>query len=451
MSLFYQANGIIKDNRIREHFLGGFLAGAISGGLSKHPEKNLEKNTKIQTAIQNTSNINREMIVNAINNINNQVANEVAQKNSAEISNSLIAENKINFEQSTVAGDFNVVGNTLSNQAEARTLGNIKQESDSKIKTDITTEITKKITNQIPDDQAVADRSSKRLAAQAMRNVQASLAQLNANSPVSQAASQGSDLVSGIMNTFLPGSKENVNIKENNEINQSLKEVFNLDDTFKVNDENNISNEISNIVDQANYANCKSSLLAQNEMTFRNLDVGGSVNISNNKLLNIANSYLECVIDQDISSQITTKIVSKIESNIEKLVGEIAEKSPDKLPLFINAADAATKTLIDSAYPEGNYPSNIELNEEPEEDNQEETAPSTPSTTAPSTPSTPAPSTPAPSTPSTPATNVEKSFLEENIIYIIVGIVIFFLFLILIILLSSGGNSRRRYDYYDDY
>ncbi|ADO67122.1 hypothetical protein crov089 [Cafeteria roenbergensis virus] len=353
MSLIYHANGTIVDKRIKEHFLG-FLAGAVAGGLNKKSSTNIKNNTKINKAIENISNINREMIVDAINNINNKVSNQVAQKNTVDISNSMIAENKINFEQSSITGDFNVSGNTLSNDVILQTYSNVKQKTDNTIKTDISTEITKTIKNNIPND----NTPNSKLANKPMKELNDYLTQLKSTSQVPSNIT-GTDLVSNLANIFLPKPSTDTNITVNNELNESTKQILNLDDSFKVNDENNISNEISNIVDQANYSSCRTSVLAQNEMNFRNLDIGGSATISNNVLKNVASSYLDCVIDQDISNEISTKIVTKLESTIEKLVSAVAEKNPDKIPLLIYAADASINTIIDAAYPDGDYPEEI--------------------------------------------------------------------------------------------
>lgn len=344
---------ILANGRTVETFLdeiGGFLAGAANAGGEKNISADIK--TKLKNSLEKTSNISREMMIEAVNNLTNNIVNNVSQKNSASLSNMVSQYNIISLTDSTIGGDMNIIGNTSTNTSSTDTTGIINQTQDSNIKTDISTSIIKNITNSLPNAEEQHQASLKKMMDDSIQKLQESLETANYNTI------DPKSLIDGL-NTGIAGTV-NVDIEKSTEIEQNIKDVLNLNEDFKVYDENNLENNISNIIDQNNFASCLASTVQRNEINLRNLDITGNVNIKDNIQKNIAKSLMTCVIDQTITNEISNKIVTQIESNISRMFDAVADQAPENLPLLVDMYDAANKSIVTSSeYNEEEIPEKI--------------------------------------------------------------------------------------------
>lgn len=323
--MFYSANG-----KIIEHI----------GDISSD-------DLKVKTDIQNKQNISRDTLIKASTKITNNVSNQVAQSNQASINNNVLASNLIALTNSSIDGDLNIVGTQATSSATAETKAKIDQTVQSNIQNDFKQSISKEITNQLPDAQAEFSETSKKLTDQAMAKVNKL-----AKSTDKSEADKNRELVKAIMNPL--GSKES---QSNRELQTNIKNTLNLSEDFTFEDQNELENTINNKIDQQNVAGCYSSVSAENRLLLQNLDIGGDVNLKDNKFTAMAKSVMECIIDQELTSDISNKISNIIESRINRLV---EGASDDKKELAKAIGEAVKAGIVDSAYPDPNeYPDEV--------------------------------------------------------------------------------------------
>lgn len=93
---------------------------------------------------------------------------------------------------------------------------------------------------------------------------------------------------------------------------ESLKKTLNLNELFKVNDNDEISNTIKNSVKQDNLTKCASAAAANNEISLHNIKCGKSIAIKNNEQEATSQTLLHCTIKQEIKNEIVTKVTNTL-------------------------------------------------------------------------------------------------------------------------------------------
>ena len=300
--------------------------------------KNFEDNQKI----------NQSMIIKSITKLVNNVSQYVIQNNIstaaavAGASNTLILSN-INCDEVEVSAVFG--GHKPSNQ---EILVKSQQVNISKLSTEISTLIDKTIEKVGATDLAVLQaENTKQLNdfMKAMPGFDPNKAQILSSSCLTR----GGSLISA-------GNKCDVNSLY--ELDASVKQALDLDDSFKINDKDDISNEIKTKIEQANFTSCQANASNVNAIILQNIQCGilsavnqaarqakaaetgkpvkkNNFNPIENQQDAISKLFMTCVFNQENVTEIATKITNSISKKYNQIYDAVQKKAAIKGPEWL--------------------------------------------------------------------------------------------------------------------
>jgi hypothetical protein len=273
------------------------LVGGGGGNKTK-----IKENVNINKRVDLKNNIDRSMNVESTQKILNDVISEVAQKNSSDIQNSVAASNTINL-MGIECDVLNFSGSNQSSYGGSSTTTNIIQESVNKISNSVENEITKKIENNLPNNIDDIQKKENEMIKQFM-DVMPGYDPDKATKIAGKVGKKGL------------GNKTKVNLNYN--LDNELKKELNLNESFSIEDHDEVSTTIKNSVNQENLARCSSTASASNIINLVDIKCK-TANITDNKQQAYAESILTCTINQNLINELSTSIVNKIDKNFSRM------------------------------------------------------------------------------------------------------------------------------------
>ena len=383
----------------------------ISGGN----DVNIKDSTKITKNFENNQKINRSMTVNSLTKIFNDVANDVIQKNTSTASAAVGASNTIfmsgiNCETVVISG--------IKQTSDASSTVNVQssQQNISKISNDITNEISKTIEKVGQTDLADLEAQNTRKLNQFMSAVPG----YNPNKAL-ELASKCPDKKKSVISVG-----NDCEISSEYQLDASVKSVLDLDESFTINDDDDVNNTIKNKIEQTNFASCQSSATAENAIVIQDIMCqvrsaadsaarearrGGTFIFEDVEQQATARLYMTCIFNQQNVNEIANKIYNNIAKKYNQIYNEVARKAntmgPDGNKYYLKATElvdylaAAGMERIDAAA--GNLPKSTNTTLQ---NNTAPTAPTAP--TSPTSPTSPtAPTAPtAPTSPTSPTSPI---------------------------------------------
>ena len=326
-----------------EPFLG--LGNFVSGG----DKTNIKNKTSINKSFESNQKINRSMAVEAITKLVNNIATDVMQKNSAAAASAASASNVI-WLQNVNCDDVVLSGISQKSQVVSDVQVKIQQQNKSKIANEISNSIDKTI-------EKVGGTDLEALEAENTKAVEDFMKQMPGYEPgkAQEMASQcpkAKDSFISVGNTC--------DVSNEYELNASVRKALDLDESFKIKDEDNVSNDIKNKVEQANFASCEATAAASNAIILSDIQCGamnainkakskdkaeaegtelskskrGRLEISDVEQEAIAKLYMTCVFDQKNVSEISNKIMNKISKKYSQVYDAVKEKAKKKGPEY---------------------------------------------------------------------------------------------------------------------
>lgn len=288
--------GKVNDNNL-EHFLGSI---GIKGGNTT----NLSDSTEINKKMNLKTNIDRSMVVKSTQKLINNVANSVSQKNSTDVMNASAASNSALF-NGIECDTLNITDINQDATAQSGTSAVSFQKSQSNIKQNISNDIKKKISNALPNNIDSIQNKENEMMKQFM------------NATPGLDPNKAKNLLSGVSND---GFGNKTNISTSYKLNADLKKELNLNDSFKVDDNDEVSNTISNAISQKNMAKCAATAMAANNFTLNDVKCKTG-NISKIKQKAASASTLSCAFSQENVNKISTKIMNKLDKTFTRMYG----------------------------------------------------------------------------------------------------------------------------------
>jgi hypothetical protein len=324
-------------SRIIEHLL-------INAGNTT----NISDSVKVKKSFENNQKINRSMTVDSLSKIFNNVATEVIQKNSTSAAAAIGASNTlfisgVKCETVRIAGNRQVSASQLELQVKSQ------QSNTSKVTNEITNTINKTIEKiGATDLAALQAENTKQLNdyMSAMPGYDPNKAQKLASECPS-----GGGLISG-------GNTCNVNTSY--ELDGSVKQALDLDESFKITDNDDVNNEIKNKIEQSNFASCQANASAQNAIiiqdimcTVNNAAVGaeksskrgGEFEFEDNEQTAVAKLFMTCIFDQNSVSEIINKMMNNIAKKYNQIYDAVEKKAQTKGPEYYKKASELVDLL----------------------------------------------------------------------------------------------------------
>ncbi len=337
-------NVINLNKYIKPKVVEGFLA---SGGNST----SIKDSTKVTKNFENNQKINRSMMVESITKLVNNVSSEVVQKNSSTAASAAGASNTL-WLSGVNCDDVVISGVRQGAEAQNQTLVKSSQSNMSKISTEISTSIDKTI-------EKVGGTDLAALQAENTKQLNDFMKEMPGYDP-NKAQKLASKCPSGGGSLISAGNK--CNVSTSYELDASVKQALDLDESFKINDQDDISNDIKTKLEQANFASCQANASASNAIVLQDItcasmsaatkaqksqeaaDKGeklseskrGRLEISDIEQQAVAKLYMTCIFDQQNVSEIANKITNSISKKYNQIYDAVNKKAEGKDPAWLD-------------------------------------------------------------------------------------------------------------------
>jgi hypothetical protein len=280
-------------------------------GHNKVKEHFGSKFTKIKKTFKDNKKINVSTNIESLNKIINNVSNDVAQKNSAQISALAGASNTMLF-TGIDCDTIDISGINQTAVGSVAVSADIQQSNSSTISTTISTTIEETITKASSTDLAALEAPSN-------------------------------DALSELMGSSLPDYNP---AKANYNIDKSVKKYLELDNSFNVKSEQNVSNDIKNKIDQSNFASCQAAASAENQLLIQNVKCN-QMKVKDIEQAAFAKVVLSCALNQSNTNEISTNIMNNISKNYDQIYDAIYDKAA---AMYDNALDDTARKAAEDYY-----------------------------------------------------------------------------------------------------
>ena len=321
--------------KIREDF-------ALVGGGN---ETSISDSTKVTKNFENNQKINRSMMVESITKLMNNVSSDVVQKNSSTAASAAGSSNTL-WLSGVNCDDVVISGVRQGAEATNQTLVKSSQANMSTISNEISTTIDKTIEKVGATDLgALQAENTKQL--NDFMNAMPGYDPNKAQKLASQCPDDSGSLISA-------GNK--CNVSTSYELDATVKQALDLDESFKINDQDDVSNDIKTKLEQANFASCQANASASNQIILQDITCAsmsaatkaqkaaesaekgevlsaskrGRLEISDIEQQAVAKLYMTCIFDQKNVSEISNKIVNKISKKYNQIYDAIEKKGAQK-------------------------------------------------------------------------------------------------------------------------
>jgi hypothetical protein len=273
-------------------------------GLNAGNTTNTTTNNTYKTLTDTTKNIDRSMVIDAVAETLKSVVNNLSSSNQADLQQLIVISNEINVNGANAGGDFNLTNVNMNNKVDLTTKMNSAQSITTKISTELTNNFTENISKQVTDMETIGKSSSVSDAINAVTDLGKEFIGKTAD------VLKGSALISAGNNT---------NTTTITDTENTLKTAFNLNDSFKLNQDKSFSDSVSNILKSDNINSCLTNLSNANEINLDAISAKGNINLDKINLNNEITQVMECAFNQTIVNDLANKFVTNFENLIENM------------------------------------------------------------------------------------------------------------------------------------
>jgi hypothetical protein len=300
--------------------------------------------TTINKNFDNNQKINRSMLVDSVTKLVNNVSSDVIQNNSSTAASAAGASNSL-WLSGVQCDDVTITSISQGAESTNQTLVKSSQTNTSKISNDISTNIDKTI-------EKIGSTDLDKLQAENTKQLNDFMNAMpgydrNKAQKLASRCLRGGSLIS---------AGNSCNVSTSYELDASVRQALELDESFKINDTDNIANDIKTKLNQANFASCQANASASNQIVLQNITCAsmnaasktvqlanaeasgtqlsqhkrGKLEISDIEQQAVTKLYMTCVFDQKNTSEIANKIVNNISKKYNQIYDAVEQKGKDK-------------------------------------------------------------------------------------------------------------------------
>jgi hypothetical protein len=273
----------------------------------------LSDSTKIKDLKEINKNIDQSKVIKGMSKMISDVINEVVSNNSAELMRTIAVSNKL-VVSGAKGASFSFKNITQSVLVETK----VEAEFAQKVTTKIQNEIANKIKDNIDTATKQLDRDSKNINSSESGGTTLG----GMVSTLGDAWGKTMDTVAKVLTISAGNSMEQSTSKD---INQELKETFNLNQNFNYEKNDEAKSAISNVLKTENLAKCAADSKMANEIDLSKIDVTGPIEIENVKQEAIVKDIMKCAFNQEIMNDIASKVINDFDKLIKALIENVNE------------------------------------------------------------------------------------------------------------------------------
>jgi hypothetical protein len=317
------ADTIYLQSQIKDNIIENF--GQAFGNKTK-----LSSTKRITDITELNKNINQSKVIAGASSIISSAITNAINQNTSDLLRSIAISNKLNV-NGAIGTSFTFTNIKQSSNTQQDTNVNFIQEVTNKVINDIATKINENI-----------DSASNQLS----NNVKKILGDEKSGSSLDNIVSSYTD----IFKASVGNSVKSKTLEENYKM---LVDKYNLNQSFKLNKDNNVNQNLNSILSTSNLAKCASDTKVENTIDISKIDVSGPIVFSEIDQNNVVNDVIKCAFNQTIINDIANKIMNDYENNVNLMLENIDDKLDDtqisKIQGDILAAGVAGAAISESA------------------------------------------------------------------------------------------------------
>jgi hypothetical protein len=272
--------------------------------------------------------------------MSNAVATTVS-KNNADLMKLIKISNEINLENISTGGDFIISGTKQTTNIEQ----DVKMVSAQTITNKIVNDITKNLLENINMAAEETNINKKSLTDTGKGGTSVG----GIVDSIANVAGKGVDALKDILSLSIGTSTSNIS---SDEATKKLKDMFNLNESFRYEKNNETADTISNLLTSDNLSKCDAKTTAENKLSIKGAKVGGTLRVEGTEQVGKVSDVMECVFTQTIYNDIASKLVSDYNLTIKNLVKNINDNVDEvtkaRIEGDIYAMGAAGSAILES-------------------------------------------------------------------------------------------------------
>lgn len=312
-----------------ETFLEAGNSTKLSDSTTIKDLKTIEKNIDQSKVMKGMTAMLSSAITNAVN------------KNSADLLRSIAASNKISIGSAT-GTSFTFTGIKQTNTIEQETNANFVQQVTTKIINDIGSKLKENI--DMASKQAVSD--TKKLTS----DEKLSTSYGDVINSIANLAGKGMEELGNILSISAGNS---VDQSTSRDITQELKDTFKLDQSFKLEKNDDVKSSLENILSTENLSKCAADTKADNTIDLGKISINGPIVISELEQTNVVKDVMNCAFNQTVMNDISNKIINDYDKTIKQMVENVDTKLDEQTKTSVQgdiyAAGVAGAAILQSA------------------------------------------------------------------------------------------------------
>ena len=304
---------------------------------------NIKDKKKMQDIAEIEKKIDQSKVIEGMGSFVTKAVNSAASANKADLMKSLSASNRISIDKAKAKGTIKISG--------IKQNAGIKSNTDASFVQNIANKITNEISNSMKEQ---ISTSSKQLT----EDLKKSKEDIKAGTNIGDIANTVGDTVKGLGESFAKMMSASVGNSLNNEKEEetmkSLKDKFNLDQSFKQKNKKDVSGDFANALKSENLAKCVNDAAAKNDLNAGSLESEtGEIIIDNIQQDAIIDDVMKCAFNQTVTNEIATKMVSNFDNMVKEMIENVDKKLSDtqiaKIQGDIYATGVAAAMALESA------------------------------------------------------------------------------------------------------
>ena len=297
--------------------------------------------TKVEKLAETTKNITNDMLVKGMTNLLTVAFNEASQSSKADIVKALQLSNTLNLSGLSTDGGLVLSGIEQTTAVDSSTDVAAVQSLQSKITSDLTTNVSKIISQKLSNIDEI--KNSVQSGTQVGDIVTGAID--TAGSIGNNFIDTSGELIGGVLSANIGGTKEERSEKRR-ELSETTRDNFNLTNPLEIEESEDISNDVKNLLSQDNLANCAERIKSDNNIDVSGAELKKDAIITDIKQTAIVSSVFKCSFNQTAMSEMATKIVANIEKTLEQISETVFNNESEEKSGDILAAGEAGKAIL---------------------------------------------------------------------------------------------------------
>jgi hypothetical protein len=301
----------------------------------------LSDSTKVKDLKTIENKIDQSKVMKGMTALLSSAITNAVNKNSADLLRSIAASNKISVGSATGSSfTFTKIKQTTT----------IQQETNANFVQQVTTKVINDIGAKLKENINMSSKQATSDVKKIITDEKLSTSMGGIIDSVTKLAGKGLDALGKVLEISCGNS---VNQSTSKDISQELRDMFNLNQSFKYEKNDDVKSSLQNILSTENLAKCAADTKAENIIDLNKINTTGPIVIGELEQNNVVKDVMNCAFNQTVVNDITNKILNDYDKMITQLIENVNNKLDDQNKTLVQgdiyAAGVAGSAILQSA------------------------------------------------------------------------------------------------------